>query len=126
MKNRNNNQNKFCKFHNSKTHNISECRSYKKKNASKENQDNSNTKSFTISEPRPKPSTIEIPMKIFNNNYKALVDTGSVENYLPENILNDEQIKTYELNPKIITEVANGSRVEINRFTNLKFNLFFR
>ncbi|KAG0440690.1 hypothetical protein DMUE_1551 [Dictyocoela muelleri] len=93
MNNRNNNKNKFCKFHNLKTHNTSECRSYKKKNASKENQYNSNTKSFTISEPRPKPSTIEMPMKIFNNNYKALVDTGSIEKYLPENILNDNRSK---------------------------------
>ncbi|KAG0420244.1 Transposon Tf2-9 polyprotein [Dictyocoela roeselum] len=79
---------------------------------------------MSINEAIPTPKVIEIPMKIENKTYEALVDTGSVENYLPEKIAEDLKIDTDELPIAKLSEIADGSLMEIKKSTAIKFNLF--
>ncbi|KAG0440159.1 hypothetical protein DMUE_1943 [Dictyocoela muelleri] len=75
---------KYCIYHKTKSHNSSECRSIRKQNPDTEKHKSpNNDKAFNINEIRPQPKIIEIPMNFEGKNYDALVDKGSVENYLP-------------------------------------------
>lgn len=86
--------------------------------------DKKETKSYAINEHKSIPSAIEIPLELHSKKYPALVDTESVENYLPERIVEDLNIRTEDVIPVKQTEVADGSIVEIKKFANIKFKLF--
>ncbi|KAG0420419.1 hypothetical protein EQH57_0156 [Dictyocoela roeselum] len=117
--------NKFCTYHRTNTHNTSECRTIRKQRANVgKPKAHNNDKTLSINEIRPQPRTIEIPMKIEGNLYDTLIDTGSVENYLPANTAAELKINTSELATPKFTEVANGSLMKIRESADLKFNLF--
>ncbi|KAG0419577.1 Retrovirus-related Pol polyprotein from transposon 17.6 [Dictyocoela roeselum] len=123
----NSNPRKYCKFHNSRTQNTQECRIYNKENNTKkknEKEHKPDSKSYSINEPKPQPKAIEIPLSINENEYEALVDTGSIENYLPENIIKNQKIPTTKIKPTKITEIADGSLVEIDSYSKVIFKIF--
>ncbi|KAG0441617.1 Retrovirus-related Pol polyprotein from transposon 17.6 [Dictyocoela muelleri] len=62
-------------------------------------------------------------MKVGGKNINAMIDTGSVENYIPENVAINYIIPQNELNEEKIAEVANGSTVKIAKYCHLAFNL---
>ncbi|KAG0420045.1 hypothetical protein EQH57_0314 [Dictyocoela roeselum] len=126
-KNTNNKPSMYCKFHNSRTHNTQECRRYNKGKNLKENIEKDqkpDSRSYAINEPKPQPRAIEIPLSINENEYKALVDTGSIENYLPEKIINRQNIPTARMNPTKMTEIADSSLVEIDSYSEVNFKIF--
>ncbi|KAG0434941.1 hypothetical protein DMUE_4964, partial [Dictyocoela muelleri] len=119
----NTSKNKFCRFHKSNTHDSSECRALKRKSNHTKTDDFTPKKSYTLNEPKTSPKTIEIPVKIEDKTINGLIDTGSVENYISEGATTLMNLKPTELPQKKLTEVGNGDLVEINKETELKFQL---
>lgn len=79
---------------------------------------------FTIKKPKLELYTIEILMKINETKLIALIDTGSVDNYLPEHFawkLN-LNVKNKEAAKKI--DMADRMLVEVTQDTNAEFQLF--
>ncbi|KAG0420334.1 Retrovirus-related Pol polyprotein from transposon 17.6 [Dictyocoela roeselum] len=111
---------KYCTLHKSHTHNNEECRARKKG----ENKSNSESKTFVIKETVARPKTIDIPIKIKNNNYRALIDTGSVENYLPSHIVSDLKLPANKKSTPNKVEIANGTIIEVTHDTICDFHLF--
>ncbi|KAG0435967.1 hypothetical protein DMUE_4451 [Dictyocoela muelleri] len=73
---------KFCDYHKSKSHSNEECR---KQNIKNENTRNT-PKGFAICEPKIKPKTVELKIKIANNSLNALMDTGATYNFISKNL----------------------------------------
>ncbi|KAG0420575.1 Retrovirus-related Pol polyprotein from transposon 17.6 [Dictyocoela roeselum] len=136
---------RFCHVHNSTSHSDSECRtqtkgnkSYKDMNPNKTSQkhddkerrnDSNNIKNnkehrtYAVREPNIKPKILEILLKINGCELKAMIDTGSVENFIPSSVISKYCLPVTELDKKKIVEVANGSEVEISRQCNLQFEI---
>ncbi|KAG0435088.1 hypothetical protein DMUE_4892 [Dictyocoela muelleri] len=112
---------KFCKFHESRSHNTSECIALKRKTTEYPKLNTKENKSFAINEIKSNPKTIEIPISVEGMQYEALIDTGSVENYIPERIVNKLNLETIDLIKKMMTEVGNGSTMEIKNIQTLNF-----
>ncbi|KAG0442342.1 hypothetical protein DMUE_0341 [Dictyocoela muelleri] len=113
---------KFCKYHNTNSHDLSECRAFKKNKNYKANKNNEQTeKTYALNEPKCNPKTIEIPIEINEKKIDGLVDTGSVENYISESAVKVMDVKTNNLHRKKMTEV--GDVVEIEKESDLKFRL---
>ncbi|KAG0420175.1 hypothetical protein EQH57_0269, partial [Dictyocoela roeselum] len=110
---------KYCSFHKTSTHNDSECRAINKGKGDKNGE-----KTFTIKENPITPKTIEVDIKIKGSDFKALIDTGSVDNYIPEHVAKEMKlIFKKKRNTKKI-EIADGSLVDITHDTKLEFQLF--
>ncbi|KAG0436055.1 Retrovirus-related Pol polyprotein from transposon [Dictyocoela muelleri] len=110
---------KYCRFHKSNSHSTEECRMNRGKSQKK-----SNEKTFAIKEPMPEPATIEIPFSIHNIKFTALIDTGSVENYLPEHIARELKLEIRRKCPARKIEIADGTLIEVNLDTKAEFQLF--
>lgn len=52
-----------------------------------------------------------------------MIDTGSAENYIPEQVLSDTNIDKRRLEKSQIVEVANGSTITVHEYTDLSFSL---
>ncbi|KAG0436105.1 hypothetical protein DMUE_4387 [Dictyocoela muelleri] len=114
---------RFCKYHNTSSHDISECRAFKKKTSQVNKKNEQSEKTYALNEPKCKPQTIEIPVEVNGKKIDGLVDTGSVENYISEGAVNLTGIKTNNLLRKKMTEIGNGDIVEIEKESDLKFKL---
>ncbi|KAG0438555.1 hypothetical protein DMUE_3019 [Dictyocoela muelleri] len=112
-------QNKFCHYHKSRSHSDEECR--RGKNDIK---DKANNKTFTIRMPPINPTIIEVPIGIQGFEYKALIDTGSVDNYIPEHVAEKMKLKAERKEKIKKIEMADGSLVEVTHDVELKFKLF--
>ncbi|KAG0436561.1 hypothetical protein DMUE_4164 [Dictyocoela muelleri] len=119
--NSHNRSNKYCNFHNSSSHNDSECRAQRKPRNKGEN--GNKGKTYALRELMKVPKTIEIPISINKYRHTALLDTGSVENYISDKLASKFNIKTIELNTEKQAEMANGSLIKIKQFTNLSFKI---
>ncbi|KAG0420286.1 Retrovirus-related Pol polyprotein from transposon 17.6, partial [Dictyocoela roeselum] len=108
--------NKYCHFHKSRTHSDHECRANK-------NTTQSNNRTFTLREPRNAPKTIEIPFRIKDHTLISMIDTGSTDNIIPQNIVETEGLQQVALERKKIVEVANGSTVEIKNYCDINFQI---
>ncbi|KAG0420459.1 hypothetical protein EQH57_0139 [Dictyocoela roeselum] len=75
---------KFCKYHNTNSHDTSECRALKKKTSANNNKSDKSEKTYALNEPNCNPKTIEMPMVINGKKIDVLIDTGSKENYTSE------------------------------------------
>lgn len=105
-------QNKYCKYHKTKTHSTEECYKLKSKNSS----------NYLFKENCPK---FKLPIiKIFINNLEAiaLLDTGSTENFITKGLIEKALIKT-EITGNREIELANQSKVNIKNKTKLEFKI---
>ncbi|KAG0442300.1 hypothetical protein DMUE_0372 [Dictyocoela muelleri] len=91
-KNYKNHVSKYCRFKKSSSHSNEECR--RKRDGQKHDNEN---KTYALREPRTKPRIIEIPINIRDKTFNAMIDTGSAENYIPENISVDNFIEKHSL-----------------------------
>lgn len=108
---------KWCKIHRSRSHNTEECRKQST------NTENEKKRSYAIMEPNVKPKNIELNLKIKEKVYEALIDTGSVYNYITEKVVNENSIKKCTMNEIAQAELANGQLIKINEKCELKFHI---
>jgi hypothetical protein len=94
---------KFCKFHKSHTHSDEECNAQKDKSPNSE-----------ISVPKATSQCIVMDGKLKDSDAKILLDTGSVHNYINEKFATNTALKHVNI-PKCFAEMANGSKLEINK-----------
>ncbi|KAG0442147.1 hypothetical protein DMUE_0498 [Dictyocoela muelleri] len=97
---------KYCHVHKSSSHSDRECRSQIKnhkgnssvkgtenfqrldKNRKQfENNDKNEQRTYEVREPNPKPKILEVLLKVGDARLKAMIDTGSVDNYVPDSII---------------------------------------
>ncbi|KAG0441354.1 Transposon Tf2-6 polyprotein [Dictyocoela muelleri] len=112
---------KYCNFHKTRSHSNEECRVNKKKSKNENNENNN--KSYALREPINTPKIIEIPIKIDNKSFTSMVDTGSVENFIPEKIASEQKLEQKDLENEKTVEVANGSLVKIKKYCDVKFQI---
>ncbi|KAG0430221.1 hypothetical protein DMUE_5682 [Dictyocoela muelleri] len=112
---------KYCNFHKSTSHNDSECRILKRNNKKNDTQKD---KTFVVKETVPKIKNIEVDININSSDYKAIIDTGSSENYLPESICTKLSIETQKLPYSRTIELANGKYENISPEAKIEFSLF--
>ncbi|KAG0420263.1 Transposon Tf2-9 polyprotein, partial [Dictyocoela roeselum] len=132
-KNRNrNNKQIYCTFHRSYTHSDSECKaqskskqSNKQKNHHKfEDSKHHNNMILSLQEPNPIPRPIIIPVKIQDKEYHALLDTGSIHNYISKRSFDEQE--NYEIinAQKRTVELANGFKTNTDTLISLRFSLY--
>lgn len=107
---------KFCKIHKTTSHDDNECRSQKKNN-------NASDKSYALVEGYIQPQNIELNVTINGQQTKALVDTGSVYNYVTQHMVDKANLKTRDLGKFAIAEMANGDTIRIEKESQVQFNL---
>ncbi|KAG0430392.1 hypothetical protein DMUE_5669, partial [Dictyocoela muelleri] len=111
-------QNKDRTIHPNNKHNA-----YKNtKNAEKKS--HNDNKILAVKEPIPNIKFISIPIRIAEKKFSALLDTGSIYNYISDKEL--KNIRTYKeltTNQKII-EIANGIKTQKNTFIELEVIIF--
>ncbi|KAG0436063.1 Retrovirus-related Pol polyprotein from transposon 17.6 [Dictyocoela muelleri] len=80
-------------------------------------------KTYALREQTTQPKIIEIPMTLENKKIEAIIDTGSVENYVTEKNIKDINAEPTELDNAKKVELANGNIIEVRKSINLLFKL---
>ncbi|KAG0440262.1 hypothetical protein DMUE_1867 [Dictyocoela muelleri] len=128
----------YCSFHRTNTHSDKECLAQNKSRTSQptnkhnaykntknaEKTSHSDNKVLAVREPIPNIKSIKIPIKIAKKEFSAVLDTGSIYNYISDKEL--KNIGTYKelaTNQKII-KMANGIKTQTNTLIELEFTIF--
>ncbi|KAG0420322.1 Transposon Tf2-9 polyprotein, partial [Dictyocoela roeselum] len=109
---------KYCELHKSNTHSNEECRARKHNDSSTEER-----KSYAVREPPVQPRVIEIPIRIKDTEIKAMIDTGSADNFISEKFADEHNIEKLTLDCEKMVEIANGSTMQIKKFSELEFQI---
>ncbi|KAG0438620.1 hypothetical protein DMUE_2979 [Dictyocoela muelleri] len=85
---------KYCHYHKTRTHSDAQCRAQTQHKTQDNHKDE---KSYALRESTIKPRTINMKMKINDEILNAIVDTGSVENYIPDTVIRKMKLITRDL-----------------------------
>lgn len=80
-------------------------------------------KTYALIEENIKPRNIKLHVTINKHKFTALIDTGSVYNYNAQEIIDRAKIETRILLNVTYAEMANGTTIQINDFTNAQFKI---
>ncbi|KAG0442565.1 hypothetical protein DMUE_0183 [Dictyocoela muelleri] len=115
----------FCNFHQTNSHDRSNCRALKKSYTTRkvkgDTGENEKINSF-IQEPKANTQLIELETKINGKNYNFLFDPGSVLSYIDEKIILENEIEV-ENTSKCIAKLVDGTKFETSKEATLKFNI---
>ncbi|KAG0427711.1 hypothetical protein DMUE_5883, partial [Dictyocoela muelleri] len=109
---------KHCELHKSNTHSNEECRARKSINNTREER-----KSYAVREPPVQPRVIEIPIRFKDIEIRAMIDTGSADNFISEKFADEHNLEKKSLDSEKIVEIANGSTMRIKQFSELEFQI---
>ncbi|KAG0435786.1 Retrovirus-related Pol polyprotein from transposon [Dictyocoela muelleri] len=113
----------YCEYHNTYTHDRSNCRALKKRfQNSTQNEPNNQGKSNFISEPKILTQLIEISAKINDKKYQFLLDTGSTLSYIDEKVVKEHNLPVNETQ-KCTATLIDGSTVDTTKETIIPFNI---
>ncbi|KAG0435203.1 hypothetical protein DMUE_4836 [Dictyocoela muelleri] len=121
MLNNRNKTKRCCSYHNTTSHDSSECRAIKKRHESKNKDVAETRKTYAVTEPRVNPKTIKIPLEVNGKKFERLIDTESSENYISEGAAKYANVNPIKLPIKKVTEVGNGELVDISEEARVKF-----
>lgn len=82
-----------------------------------------NERTYALNEPKATPKIMHIPIKIKDHFFEAMIDTGSVENYLPDKILSKIKIEKKKLSSDREVEMTNGEIITVNQCTDHEIEL---
>ncbi|KAG0440650.1 hypothetical protein DMUE_1581 [Dictyocoela muelleri] len=80
-------------------------------------------KTYALRERAAQPKIIEMPITIQHHKLDAIIDNGSVENYVTKKIIQNINMEPKELVQSKKVELANGEIVEVHKSINLTFKL---
>lgn len=115
----NNRTNKYCSLHKTRSHSNEECRSRNQGNTNNKRE----SKTYALMENKITPRNIELPIQIKDHNALALIDTGSVHNYISQKTVVKSNLTTEKLKPSAVAELANGDSLEIQHYTKIQFSI---
>lgn len=125
--------NKYCRIHNSTTHDLKDCYLNKKnkKNTDWKNKEQRNErynkknseKGLVLTEKIFVNDLIEIPCVISEKKFKCVLDTGSTKSYVSEKILDKTGLQKEKLDKNLEILAADSKIIKISEKCNLKVNL---
>ncbi|KAG0420508.1 Transposon Tf2-6 polyprotein [Dictyocoela roeselum] len=114
----------YCDYHNTNTHDRSNCRALRKiSHNSTQKEQNNPSKSNFITEPKMSTQLIEISAKINDNKYNLLLDTGSTLSYIDETVAIQNNLPINETQ-KCTATLIDGSTVETTKETTIPFHIY--
>ncbi|KAG0435924.1 Retrovirus-related Pol polyprotein from transposon opus, partial [Dictyocoela muelleri] len=120
-------QQKFCKYHKSKTHDTNECialSKIKRKNTRKDDnkkKDIEPSHNYGITSQYTNIKVLEIPIRINDLQLTAMIDTGADKNYISKDIITKIQIETDKMEKPLPAECANGDLINITHTAKISF-----
>ena len=103
------NQTKWCTFHKTDRHSNEECRSQLKnrtKNQKESSTEKDPSKTYALQEPMIRNHPCLLNVRLKDRDFQAVVDSGSMENFISDKIIKKLDIKTEEI-------TSNKSEVEL-------------
>lgn len=115
------NQEKYCRYHMTKSHSSEECRAIKK--SSKRNQESRKEKNNMIIESYKALTPLAIPITLNEKSISALLDTGASGNSISSQMVKELNIKKQGKASKTMVTLGDGSVSEINQCCEIEFQI---
>lgn len=118
---------KYCKIHKTFGHSLRECYLNKFNKSNKSANKSFNHKkeegNLLLKEKELVLESIEIPVKINNEEITGTIDTGSTSNFISEETAKRFNVKKEKLEKEVVSKIANNSEIKISEKCNINFKI---